>query len=57
MSINLHNEEFNRSFDGKLAMYQDYRKLLEKEKPDVVTIGTPDHWHVPICHRCPARGV
>jgi myo-inositol 2-dehydrogenase / D-chiro-inositol 1-dehydrogenase len=45
---NLHNEEFNKSFDGKLAMYQDYRKLLEKEKPDVVTIGTPDHWHVPI---------
>ena len=44
----LHNEEFNKSFDGKLAMYQDYRKLLEKEKPDVVTIGTPDHWHVPI---------
>ena len=43
-----HNEEFNNSFDGKLAMYQDYRKLLEKEKPDVVTIGTPDHWHVPI---------
>ena len=23
-------------------------KLLDKEKPDVVTIGTPDHWHVPI---------
>jgi predicted dehydrogenase len=44
----LHNEEFNREFGGKLAMYQDYRKLLEKEKPDVVTIGTPDHWHVPI---------
>lgn len=44
----LHNEEFNKSFDGKLAKYQDYRKLLEKEKPDVVTIGTPDHWHVPI---------
>jgi predicted dehydrogenase len=44
----LHNEEFNKSFDGKLAMYQDYRKLLEQEKPDVVTIGTPDHWHVPI---------
>jgi len=22
--------------------------MLEKEKPQVVTIGTPDHWHVPI---------
>jgi len=44
----LHNEEFNAEFDGKLNMYQDYRKMFEKEKPDVVTIGTPDHWHVPI---------
>ena len=45
---NLHNEEFNAEFDGKLKMYQDYRKLFETEKPDMVTIGTPDHWHVPI---------
>ena len=45
---NLHNDEFNAEFDGKLSTYQDYRKLFEKEKPDVVTIGTPDHWHVPI---------
>lgn len=44
----LHNEEFNAAYDGKLNTYQDYRKLFEKEKPDVVTIGTPDHWHVPI---------
>ena len=29
-------------------MYGDYRKMLEKEKPHIVTIGTPDHWHVPI---------
>ncbi len=40
--------EFNASFGNKLATYRDYRKMLEKEKPDVVTIGTPDHWHVPI---------
>lgn len=44
----LHTAEFNKDFDGKLGMYRDYRKMLEKEKPDVVTIGTPDHWHVPI---------
>jgi myo-inositol 2-dehydrogenase/D-chiro-inositol 1-dehydrogenase len=44
----LHNDEFNREFGGKLKMFQDYRKLLEEVKPDVVTIGTPDHWHVPI---------
>ncbi|MEM6688008.1 MAG: Gfo/Idh/MocA family oxidoreductase [Planctomycetota bacterium] len=44
----LHAQEFNAAYDGKLNTYQDYRKLFENEKPDVVTIGTPDHWHVPI---------
>ena len=44
----LHAEEFNQKYDGKLNKYRDYREMLEKEKPDVVTIGTPDHWHIPI---------
>ena len=44
----IHMGEFNAHFDNKLAMYPDYRQLLEREKPDIVTIGTPDHWHVPI---------
>lgn len=43
-----HQEEFNNDLGGKLNRYTDYRELLEKEKPEVVTIGTPDHWHVPI---------
>lgn len=43
-----HNAEFNEGLGGKLNMYTDYREMLEKDKPDVVTIGTPDHWHVPI---------
>ncbi|MBM3832039.1 MAG: Gfo/Idh/MocA family oxidoreductase [Verrucomicrobia bacterium] len=25
--------------------YKDFRELLEKEKPEIVIIGTPDHWH------------
>ena len=44
----VHMDEFNAKFDKKLNLYPDYRNLLEKEKPDIVTIGTPDHWHVPI---------
>ena len=43
-----HTSEFSAKYDGKLTEYVDYRELLDKEKPDVVTIGTPDHWHVPI---------
>jgi predicted dehydrogenase len=25
--------------------YKDYRELLDKEKPEVVIIASPDHWH------------
>jgi len=25
--------------------YQDFRELLEKEKPEIVIVATPDHWH------------
>ena len=25
--------------------YRDYRELLQKEKPEIVIIATPDHWH------------
>lgn len=25
--------------------YGDYRKLLAEQKPDIVLVGTPDHWH------------
>ena len=44
----VHCKEFNKDFGGQLNEYTDYRVMLEKEKPQVVTIGTPDHWHVPI---------
>jgi predicted dehydrogenase len=29
----------------KPPTYGDYRKLLKDHQPDVVNIGTPDHWH------------
>jgi predicted dehydrogenase len=25
--------------------YKDYRELLAQEKPQIVIVGTPDHWH------------
>lgn len=30
---------------NKPNVYNDYREMLEKEKPEVVIIATPDHWH------------
>ena len=44
----LHSAEFNAEFDGKLSEFVDYRVLFDTINPDVVTIGTPDHTHVPI---------
>lgn len=32
----------------KAEIYGDYRKLLDRQDIDVVTIGTPDHWHTKI---------
>ena len=29
----------------KPKTYKDYRELLEKEKPELVIIASPDHWH------------
>lgn len=33
---------------GKADMYKDYRKVLERDDIDVVSVVTPDHWHVKI---------
>lgn len=29
----------------KPAQYGDYRKMLAEQKPEIVLIGSPDHWH------------
>ncbi len=35
--------------------YADYRKLLAEQKPEIVLIGTPDHWHcLPMIEACKA---
>ncbi|MHC4879398.1 MAG: Gfo/Idh/MocA family protein [Planctomycetota bacterium] len=33
---------------GKADSYGDYRKVLERDDIDVVSVVTPDHWHVKI---------
>jgi predicted dehydrogenase len=36
-------------------IYGDYRKLLAEQKPQIVLVGTPDHWHcLPMVEACKA---
>ena len=36
----------SRQKSGKTpALYEEYKELLAKEKPEYVLVGTPDHWH------------
>ena len=41
-------EEFANRYAGKCETYGDYRKVLEREDVEAVTVGTPDHWHAKI---------
>ncbi len=43
-----HAERFAARYQGKCKTYEDYRALLDRKDIDVVTIGTPDHWHTKI---------
>ncbi|EAZ79547.1 Gfo/Idh/MocA family oxidoreductase [Algoriphagus machipongonensis] len=39
-----------RQKSGKVpALYENYKELLDKEKPEFVLIGSPDHWHALQC--------
>jgi len=37
--------EVERLSGDKPKKYQDYRELLEKEKPEIAIVATADHWH------------
>jgi predicted dehydrogenase len=38
-------EKAKAQFGGKAELYEQYQEMLQRPDIDVVTIGTPDHWH------------
>jgi predicted dehydrogenase len=38
-------DEVDQLSGDKPKKYGDFRELLDKEKPEIVIIATPDHWH------------
>jgi predicted dehydrogenase len=43
--LNTASAEIEKLSGDRPKRYKDYRELLAKEKPEIVIIGTPDHWH------------
>lgn len=38
-------EEVEKLSGDKPGKYKDYRELLRETRPQIVVVGTPDHWH------------
>ncbi|QDT53724.1 Inositol 2-dehydrogenase [Caulifigura coniformis] len=38
-------EKAKAQFGGKAALFEQYQDMLQRPDIDVVTIGSPDHWH------------
>lgn len=43
-----HAEKNVARHGGKAEIFEDYRKLLQRDDIDAVVIATPDHWHTKI---------
>ena len=41
-------EKFATPYEGKCEIHEDYRHILDRKDIDVITCGTPDHWHTKI---------
>ena len=44
----VHRKNAEKFAAGKCEIYTDYRKILDRKDIDVITCGTPDHWHTKI---------
>jgi predicted dehydrogenase len=44
-TLEVASEQVTDRSGDKPKGYSDYRELLDKEKPDIAIIATPDHWH------------
>jgi predicted dehydrogenase len=42
-----YSKKSGKAYDG-VAVYHDYREMLQNKDIDAVLISTPDHWHAPI---------
>ena len=39
------DKEVRSSTGDNARLYKDFRDLIQREKPEIVIVGTPDHWH------------
>ncbi|NUM73068.1 Gfo/Idh/MocA family oxidoreductase [candidate division KSB1 bacterium] len=48
---------FAQSLKDDLNIYDDYREMLDKAKPDAAVLATPVFLHVPMAAECVKRGI